>query len=271
MENAINFQELFNGFQNTPVLWNISAVYEFEQFSPEVTTSPFIQKLEYKKLRLGKWVEQFVAFQLRQQSNIKIIEENVQIKNNKLTIGELDMLLLKEKQPIHLEIIYKFYLYDPTLESNNTLEKWIGPNRNDSLVYKLKKLKKSQLPLLYNKSTQEYLEHHNLDVKTIKQRVCFKAQLFLPYNSQNINIEPLNEGCVAGFYMSFCDISIFKNLHFYMPKKLEWLTDLHNNIDWLDYEEAIIEIKEFIDNKRSPLIWLKDSDDHLKKCFITWW
>ena len=74
-----------------------------------------------------------------------------------------------------------------------------------------------------------------------------------------------------GFYMSFSDISILKNLQFYIPNKLNWLTIPHNNIEWLDYEQAVIEIKEFIENKRSPLIWIKSNDNLLKKCFITWW
>lgn len=262
---------MFDGFQNTPLLWNGNTIWELQQFHTEHTAISFIQKQTNKKLRLGKWVEEFVGFQLRQQSNIKIIEENLQIKNNKLTIGELDMLLLKNEQPIHLEIIFKFYLYDPALNSYNNIENWIGPNRNDALVYKLKKLKKNQFPLLYKKSTIAYLENHNLDSKTIEQRVCFKAQLFLPYTSQDINTEPLNKDCVMGFYISFGDISIFKNLQFYIPNKLNWLTIPHNNIEWLDYKHAVSEIEEFINIKRSPLIWLKYNDTLFKKCFITWW
>ena len=80
---------------------------------------------------------------------IKILAENVQIQNEKTTVGEIDCILTTAKKPVHLEIIYKFYLYDKSVGTNE-LEHWIGPNRRDSLVSKLNKLKDKQLPLLYN-------------------------------------------------------------------------------------------------------------------------
>jgi len=57
--------------------------------------------------------------------------------------------LWENNKPIHLEIIYKFYLYDPSIGLTQ-LDHWIGPNRRDSLVKKLTKLKQKQLPLLYH-------------------------------------------------------------------------------------------------------------------------
>ena len=42
-----------------------------------------------------------------------VLSENIQIQENvNQTIGELDCLFLDESQPIHLEIQFKFYLYD---------------------------------------------------------------------------------------------------------------------------------------------------------------
>ena len=66
--------------------------------------------------------------------------KNYQIQNKKTTVGELDFILQKNHSPIHLEVIYKFYLYDDTF-GNSEIEHWIGPNRNDNLVKKLTKLK----------------------------------------------------------------------------------------------------------------------------------
>ena len=70
MNNTKFLQALFNGFQTTPSLWDSSEVYNFEQFNLEPTTAQFTQQSEYKRLRLGKWVEKFVAFQLQQQDDI---------------------------------------------------------------------------------------------------------------------------------------------------------------------------------------------------------
>lgn len=271
MENKINFQDLFEGFQNTPALWEASSVYNFEQLDIKHTLSKFKQDDEPKKLRLGKWVEKFVTFQLYQDANVKILEENIQIKDNKITIGELDLLLLKDERPIHLEIVYKFYLYDSNKNLTNSLHNWIGPNQNDALVFKLKKLKEKQLPLLYRTETKVALKNHDLEINAFKQKVCFKAQLFLPFQNQNINISPLNQNAVAGWFLNFENIKDLNDFQFYIPEKLEWLCSPKLSAEWLPFKIAKVEIKKAIANKRSPLCWLKDENNSLQKCFITWW
>ncbi|WP_415859547.1 DUF1853 family protein [Aureibaculum sp. 2210JD6-5] len=112
---------------------------------------------------------------------MKILTENIQVQHDKRTVGELDCILIKDNTPIHLEIIYKFYLYDNSVGSSE-IEHWIGPNRNDTLLKKLTKLKEKQLPLLYSEHTKPILDDFNLNPKIINQLVYFKAQLFTPYN-----------------------------------------------------------------------------------------
>jgi len=270
LDSSINFQELFKGFQHTPCLWKASEVYNFEQFCPEATEVQFTQESEVKKIRLGKWVEHFVAFQLKHQADITILEENLQIKNNKITIGELDLLFLQAKKPIHLEIIYKFYLYDSKKNNVNSLSNWVGPNQSDALVYKLNKLKEKQLPLLYHSKTKDALKHYPFLINSITQKVCFKAQLFLPYEYQDINVAPLNSECITGWYLNIENITKLKDFQFYIPQKLEWLCLPKPTVNWLEFEDAKHEIQIHIKNKRSPLCWIK-SKNELQKCFITWW
>lgn len=271
MDTGLNFQKLFQGFQNTPALWASNTIYNLEQYLTQATTQPFALKSDHKKLRLGKWVEQFVTFQLQQNSKVTILEENLQIKNNKITIGELDLLILENHQPIHLEIVYKFYVYDTSKNYTNSLEHWIGPNRKDSLIFKLNKLKEKQLPLLYHSTTSEALEQYSLDIKTIRQNVCFKAQLFLPFEAQSINIAPLNPACVVGFYLNFETIHRLKDYLFYIPQKLEWLSAPQFSVSWLPFNVAKTKLENDMKNKRSPLCWIKNSADKIDKCFITWW
>ncbi|WP_282042653.1 DUF1853 family protein [Winogradskyella flava] len=270
MNKNISYHYMFDGFQNTSLLWKRNSVEHLEQFVVPETSEKFKPKTEDKKLRLGKWVEQFVSFQLQQQSNVNIIEENLQIKIGKQTIGELDLLFLKDKQPFHLEIVYKFYLYDTSKVSANTFDYWIGPNRNDSLTYKLDKLKNKQLPLLYNNETKASLKSF-IHTESIKQCVCFKAQLFLPFGKQNISVEPLNKNCISGFYLPFAKIKALEMFQFYIPDKLEWLVTPGHNVSWLNFKTATMHIKEQIEQQRSPMAWLKNEKNELMKCFITWW
>jgi len=271
LNNTKNFQELFKGFQDTPNLWETSAVYNLEQFCPKPTFNQFTQNAEVKKLRLGKWVEKFVLFQLQQDASIKILQENTQIKNNKITIGELDLLILKDDQPLHIEIIYKFYLYDSNKDQSNPLNNWVGPNQNDALIFKLNKLKEKQLPLLHHPKTKALLQDYSFDINSIEQLVCFKAQLFLPFDHQNIEISLLNSNCVEGWYLNFERIDELKQFQFYIPEKLEWLCSPKTSVNWLDFNDAKIEIKFQIEKKRSPLCWIKNSNNEFQKCFITWW
>ena len=116
---------------------------------------------------------------MNQHKDIEILGNNIQIISRKQTLGEIYCVLLKENKPFHIEIAYKFYVYDPTV-GNSFLEHWIGPNRRDSLVLKLSKMKQKQFSLLYRDVCKPILDDFNIKVASVKQRAFFKAQLFVP-------------------------------------------------------------------------------------------
>jgi hypothetical protein len=225
----------------------------------------------FKNHRLGKLVEEFVFHQLKKQPSISWICDNLQIQKDKRTVGEIDALYHQEGAPIHLEIAYKFYLYDTIESYDEPLAYWIGPNRKDSLFYKLGKLHNRQFPLLHNELTRPYLEGFNLDVNTIRQSLCFKAQLFLPYQNRGLDVSPLNSDCVAGFYLSYRKMAIFRDLEFFIPTKLDWLVEPHHNVDWIDYSLALGIIEIDVKDNRSPLIWIRQKNGTLDKCFVVYW
>lgn len=262
----------YKGYIATPPLWFNDDIFQFKQLDfKNLNNTNNTVKFEVKNHRLGKLVEDFVYHQLQHQQNVKWITDSIQIQNHNTTIGELDALFYLDNKPIHLEIVYKFYLYDTLENYNESLSYWIGPNRNDSLLYKLNKLKTKQFPLLYNPITYRYLNNYNLNVKDINQYICFKAQLFSPYNSINFSTQSLNNDCVSGFHLSYSKIELLKAYDFYIPEKLDWLIIPHHNVNWLTYQVAIDVVYNFIVTKRSPLIWLKSKTNQLNKCFITWW
>ena len=260
----------YQGYVVTPSLWKSNTVSQFKQIELKSNSVIADNSTIFKNRRLGKLVEEFVFYQLKQQKNLTWICDNLQIQNGKQTVGEIDALYYKEDEPIHLEIVYKFYLYDSIENYNEPLAYWIGPNRKDRLLYKLDKLHNKQFPLLYNKSTKPYLESYNLDIKGISQQLCFKAQLFLPYQNKIIDVTPLNKDCITGFYISYDKIELFNTFEFYIPAKLDWLIVPHYNVNWINYNSALDKIEIDINNKRSPLVWVKQNEE-LSKCFITFW
>lgn len=264
--NIKDIQQQYEGFLETKLLWN-GRFHGLSQLElSTISTSIFEGKLT-KNPRLGKRVESFVSCYLQQYENINIFDENIQIQNNQITTGEIDCILYQDNTPIHLEIIFKYYLYDNSIGFTE-LEHWIGPNRNDSLQQKIEKLNNKQLPLLYKKETQKFID---IDVHTITQKVFFKAQLFVPYSNQNVNFEQLNRDCICGFYIYKHEVSQFTNAKFHIPTKINWLLEPHKNVDWLSFDLFIKQSEQLLQSKKSPLCWIKQPNGEIFKFFLVWW
>ncbi len=133
---------------------------------------------------------------------------------------EIDCLIKYLKKYIHLEIVYKFYLYDKHIDTGE-LDHWIGPNKKDSLVFKLNKLKNKQLPLLHHFKTKELLEKTPLNIDKISSMVFFKAQLFVPKELINNTFKLINNKCIIGYYIGMSEYKSLSNCDFYMPNKLD--------------------------------------------------
>jgi len=264
--NTKEIQQQYQGFLNTGFLWEIN-FYGLQQMQfPKINATIFEGKLT-KNPRLGKRVESFVSCYLQQFETIEIIHENIQIQKNNITVGEIDCIVTQSVTYIHLEISFKYYLYDSSVGSTE-IEHWIGPNRNDSLEQKIEKLSAKQLPLLFREETQKYID---IDVASIQQKVFFKAQLFVPYSNQNIVFEQLNADCVQGFYIYQYELAQFSECKFHIPTKINWLLDPHKNIDWVSFEVFKEQTEPLLSTKKSPLCWIKHPNGELSKFFLVWW
>lgn len=258
----------YQGYRATPALWRGDAVHALPQIELPKPAPPVGP---WKNQRLGKLVEEFIFHDLKAANSVSWITESLQIQNEKLTLGELDALYYDEGMPVHLEIAYKFYLYDTLATYDNPLAYWVGPNRRDSLSLKLDKIRNRQFPLLRNPATQSYLDEYALKANSIHQRICFRGQLFLPYQKHNLKVHPLNLACVFGFYLPYREFAQLKSLEFYIPQKLDWLITPHSRVEWIGYARAATLIKVEMEEERSPMVWLKSEDGSLGKCFVVFW
>ncbi|MDO6759479.1 DUF1853 family protein [Tamlana sp. 2_MG-2023] len=268
--NSNQLQLQFQGYLNTPLLWESHSVMGIYQL--ELPQKPIVQfkAKETPNARLGKRVEQFVFSELDKYDNINIRLENLQIQKNKQTIGEIDCILERDQQLIHLEIVYKFYLYDPT-QGNTEIEHWVGPNRNDSLIKKLTKLRDKQLPLIKNPSATKALVDLNVNTNQLSQYVYFKAQLFVPYDEKLPKFNLLNKSCLNGYYIHYSRINMFENCKFFIPHKIDWLQTPISHVNWLTYSSFNEEITTLINNKIAPLCWIKFPNGEKQKYFVVWW
>lgn len=259
----------FDGFHNTPFLWK-EVLEGLEMYAPaELSTIAYPEIDPASHIRLGKLIEQFVLFELEQDESTQLLESNVQVFRDQITIGELDCLIKQLEVNIHLEIVYKFYLYDPSIPAE--LDRWVGPNQNDSLVLKLNKLKEKQLPLLYHPETAKLLNALNLKSADFIQRLHFKAQLFVPFNSPESSFPFVNNDCIQGFYIRQSDLRLFTNHTYYIPSKLDWLVEPHLDVEWVSIETFQNSITELLSSHRSPLCWMKSQEGKIQKFFVVWW
>ncbi len=274
----ISLHNQFEGFCQTPSLFKDS-FYDLEVFDlvDDIAVENFhIQNIEIlEKLPLGKRVEYFFDAIIAQSSTYERVLRNIQIIHDKQTLGELDFILFDKRKEkyIHIEMQYKFYLYDDSFE--NEMDRYIGPNRNDTLVLKLQRLKNKQFPLLFNELTKGYLK--NVDLNNIEQKILFKANIFLPRNLKNKKLSLINNTCINGYFLSFKEFiedDTFRKMSLFVPDKFDWLINPILNENWKSYEEAKEEIEFFINKNISPLIWSRYTNNGeiiIERFFLTSW
>ncbi|SKB31766.1 hypothetical protein SAMN05660776_0335 [Salegentibacter holothuriorum] len=276
MQNRIANQ--FEGFINTPPLWK-KDFQGIQQFELSEIINP-LQKPIAEDLPslssnfvMGKRVERFFEWIIRQNQDYKLLAENKQVSRDKITLGELDFLLkdLIKKQVYHVEMVYKFYVYDPSFSKET--QRWIGPNRKDSLLQKTEKLKKKQFPLLFKPETKGLLKSLNLNAKETLQQTCFKANLFVPRELQDQEYSEINNDCIAGSWLHFKDfkISSYKNFEYYAPKKQDWPILPKYGETWFSHLEIIDQIEMLFESKKAPLIWIKKPGNTYERLFVVWW
>jgi hypothetical protein len=221
-------------------------------------------------LRLGHLAEKIVSELIKSSSNYKVLYENVQVIEDKKTIGEIDFIIeeINTKQLIHLELAYKFYLFDPSI-SSDPINNWIGPNRNDSLKEKLEKLKRKQFPLLYHNCAKS--KFNNIDIDEASQALCLLVSLFIPYEYKT-SFSPVYEKAIKGYYIGFETFISLDNSAktYYIPSKKEWGMDPSENEIWTDFNSVEKQIKTSIEEKQAVLCWQKNPDSYLA-IFIVWW
>ncbi|MEZ7500772.1 DUF1853 family protein [Flavobacterium sp. Arc3] len=247
---------------------SITGIQTFDLSSLNRTTD-----LEFQlptNVRLGHLVEKIVSELIKSSTNYKVRYENIQIIEDKKTIGEIDFIIEDEntEKLIHLELAYKFYVFDPSI-SAEPINNWIGPNRNDSLKEKLEKLKTKQFPLLYHNCTKSSFD--TLAIDTISQAICLLVSLFIPYQYKG-TFSPIYAKAIKGYYVN---LGSFINLdnpekNYYIPSKKEWGMDPSENEIWNHFNEIKKYIHTSIKEKQAPLCWQKHKDSYLE-FFIVWW
>jgi hypothetical protein len=221
---------------------------------------------------LGKQAEVCFEFYLQHSKRYKLLAANIQIQGVTHTKGELDYLVfdVQEKKALHIELACKFYLYDSGL-SNEALTCWTGPDRKDTLIQKLDKLRLKQFPLLYSEEVKSEISHLNLDIPSVSQQLCLKSFLFVKRDEDIGNLLKAYENAIVGYWITFSEFaSEDKDALYRISHKQEWLLPAVIFKEFRSLTEVSSVLQLHISNKRSQLVY-KRKGNHIERLFVVWW
>lgn len=263
----------FKDFLNTPPIWE-NTQFGIKQFEfPAVDLSDFTPTPIPGNLRLGHQMEIVCKQLLANSSRFEILVFNLPIREGKQTLGEIDFILkdVETEQLIHVELTYKFYIIDPNI--SEPIHQLIGPNKRDAFFMKMEKIKNKQFTLLHSEAGKKALANLDIDASNLVHQTCFKVQLFKPYKADIVQLEPLNENCVVGYWLRMSGFTgdAFTSYQFYMPNKSQWVLTPNDTFEWMSYADIVLKIEQQLVKQNSPLIWMKKSESEYEKFFVVWW
>ncbi len=267
----IESTNIIQHFINAPDLKIYSEKYPFEYFDFQEELIKEINFQIPKNSVIGMQAEACFKAYLKHSRHYELLASNLQITDEKETIGELDYILrnLKTSKVVHIELACKFYLYDISVGTTEE-EKWVGPNRKDSLLDKLEKIKSKQFPLITAPETHEKLKSLEIEIPS-SQKLCLKAFLFVPKDIIPNRFSNNYRDCIVGYWIKLTE---FENEDvdslYALPEKKEWLFPAESIKFWNTFDEIKLEIYKQHHLHKSPLIF-KKTPEKTERFFVVWW
>ncbi|WP_415235699.1 DUF1853 family protein [Sneathiella sp.] len=180
---------------------------------------------DIKRHTLGTYFEFLVFFWLTQLPSVSILSTNLQIRSEKQTVGELDLIFSYNDQIYHWELAVKFYasIGEAKEEAN-----WFGPLKKDTLKRKLDHLRSHQLPLANTVAAKKSLMA--MGATELTSYPFVKGMLFSPYHSAEfiypVSVSPI---CQKGQWIEISDlknIAKFRDVSFSYRPKPRWFSQI---------------------------------------------
>ncbi len=199
-----------------------------------------IRDYEAINIPLGKYAEDIIKCYLENFPRYKLLASNLQLIENKVTIGELDYLLkdLKTHEFIHLEFSIKYYL--KTKIKDKTI--FLGPSTKDWMNRKIIKLKTHQTQL---SNTHKRLLPVELREISFKQKAIIKGCLFYPW--EEWKEKATKNETIEGWWLSIKKVDeIYEENFVYqiIKKKKSWIFPYDLTFDQLNFKQMKKELED---------------------------
>ncbi len=140
---------------------------------------------DWNRFRLGIQFERLWQTAIEHMPEYHLLASNLAIRDHQRTLGEFDLLIDHLGDTEHWELAVKFYLGTGDLTK---AENWYGPNPEDRLDLKTKRLLSHQLLLAKFPEAEELLVDKNIAPVT-QVRCLVKGRLFYPWQGFSDSIE----------------------------------------------------------------------------------
>ena len=134
-----------------------------------------------KDWRLGAYFETLVGYGFELATGVTLLGRNLQVFRQQRTIGELDFIIARDGEPVHVEVAFKYYL---SIEVNGETV-CFGPSLRDRLDLKMSKLVEKQLRLLQVPECRACLIERGIPIPTSSE-AWLKGAVFSPQDQKRL-------------------------------------------------------------------------------------
>ncbi len=225
--------------------------------------APLHDFLEKKNAKLiGKRFESLIEFALEQNDEISLIASNLQVSENKKTLGEFDFIYFDKttREYVHLEVAGKFYLWNG---KNAAFRNFVSPNSSDNLEKKLRQIFSKQIRLAQTEAGKRALE--NLGIGKVRARVCLKGYVFYPLGVSPSDVFPENHS--RGVWTTKENLSETEGEFFKILERRNWISPAYAVSDYIGRDELIAEVERYFRVSDYPLLVAELERDDDSKFF----
>lgn len=213
------------------------------------------------KHQLGRYCEQLLQFFFIKSPYYELLAHNLQLFENRKTLGELDFLIkdVNYNKIIHIELAVKFYI---ALNKGALIQDFYGPNANDKLQNKLQLLDR-QIKL-----TEEYAPKFTEfgNPADFEKYILLKGVLFYDNNDQS-QCPTTSHNQLKGTKLIYDEnLELEKNAEYYFPKKREWL-NLPNSAICFSAEDSILKVGDNLSMEKAIMLY-KLKGGRVERIFI---
>ena len=212
-----------------------------------------------KSTRLGIYYETLWHFYFSNHPEWELLQHNLQVERNGITLGAFDFLCRRGSEYWHIETAVKFYLCNATsTEDARHWHHWIGPASHDRLDVKLARMRQHQLHLHQTMEAKAQLEKLYPEVSQWKTGLCVQGYLFSPAKT---DYSPAfsSEYHGRGYWWHLQDFVQYQREHsqieWIVLERQQWLSPVQiNDKERVKIADLLAQLQQQVDEMKRPLL-----------------